>query len=101
MSFDNTSFDNNNENKKAEHFRVEKNLIIRNLIAYDSKRLIDNSSLTYTKKRGATLSLVPRVEALASPNLSKRATLKAPRQMYLILKPSMVLEKFPTPKRAV
>ena len=35
----------------------------------------------YTKKkRGASLSLVPRVEAFALPYQSKRATLKAPRK---------------------
>ena len=30
-------------------------------------------------KRGASLSLVPRVKAFALPRLSKRATQKAPR----------------------
>ena len=35
------------------------------------------------------LSLVPRVEALASPNLSKRATPKAPRQCKYIISPSI------------
>ena len=44
---------------------------------------------TYWFKRGASLSLVPRVEALASPNLSKRATPKAPRQCKYIISPSI------------
>ena len=36
------------------------------------------------KSAEPVLSLVPRVEALASPNLSKRATPKAPRQCKYI-----------------
>ena len=39
---------------------------------------------TYEKSAEPVLSLVPRVEALASPNLSKRATPKAPRQCKYI-----------------
>ena len=39
---------------------------------------------TYEKNVEPILSLVPRVEALASPNLSKRATPKAPRQCKYI-----------------
>ena len=39
---------------------------------------------TYEKNVEPILSLVPRVEALASPNLSKRATPKAPRQCTYI-----------------
>lgn len=37
------------------------------------------NALDIYKKRGANLSLVPRVKAFALPGLSKRATLKAPR----------------------
>ena len=36
------------------------------------------------KKRGASLSLVPRVKAFALPGLSKRATPKAPRRWLYI-----------------
>lgn len=44
----------------------------------DSKQTIFKC-VGYIQKRGANLSLVPRVKAFALPGLSKRATLKAPR----------------------
>ena len=36
------------------------------------------------------MMLVPRIKAFALPRLSKRATLKAPRMMYIIIPPEAV-----------
>ena len=57
---------------------------------------------TYEKSVEPILSLVPRVEALASPNLSKRATPKAPRLCtYIESTLDNERQNHPKPMRAV
>ena len=61
------------------------------MFAWLPLRMVRLKLQTQTKKeRGASLMLVPRIQAFALPRLSKRATLKAPRMMYIIIPPEAV-----------